>query len=399
MIEQKTVVQVINTFSKPVYAQLELAESIASGSVLAAVTSSHNLLTNLLEAIDEQYNDELDEHDALLESLAEKEKLIANNDSLNGLLTMARDEAIAKAVAAEQQSSEGMTLVKEMQATIDNLNARIKLVAQESERAMRDMVKELNRLKSLDPERLKSQLAEKKKELAQKQQDNGTIRAELNKARSDNATLKSKNAAMVSTTTELVEQVEYLKEKLDRVAGNVSPKYYESPNGHDLFYVNVFPWGLDTRAMNPDCELLRGLDFHCEVRTNSGICMLVSIDQYGAPVFPTVPGFEKAWPAGLTEDIQSKIMDLLLPTHPLIVDRHEWATGVDIAELPIENKHQDALVAAGMHNLFDVMHRTPEELELRVSGFGMATARKVRAKCLDIVKDWEKAYKREEKAA
>lgn len=399
MSEQKTVIDTLNTFSKPVYAQLELAESIASGSVLAAVTSSHSLLTNLLQAVDEQYNKEMDEYDALVDTLEQKEKLIASNDALNGLLTLARDEAIAKAIEAEQQSAEGLTLVKEMQATIDNLNAKMKLVAQDSERAMRDMTKELKRLKELDPDRLKTQLAEKKKELAQKQQDNGTLRSEVNKLRGENATVKSKNAAMVSTTTELVEQVEYLKEKLDRVAGNVSPKYYESPNGHDLFYVNVFPWGLDTRAMNPDCELLCGLDFHCEVRTNSGICMLVSIDQFGAPVFPTVPGFEKAWPAGLTEDIQSKIMDLLLPTHPLVVDRHEWATSVDIADLPIETKHQDALVAAGMHNLFDVLHRTPEELELRVSGFGMATARKVRAKCLDIVKDWEKAYKREEKAA
>lgn len=399
MSEQKTVVQVINTFSKPVYAQLELAESISSGSVLAAVTASHDLLTNLIKAIDEQYNDELDEQDSLLESLAEKEKIIANNDSLNGLLTMARDEAIAKAVEAEQKSAEGLTLIKEMQATIDNLNARIKLVAQDSERAMRDMTKELKRLKELDPDRLKSQLAEKKKELAQKQQDNGTIRAELNKARSDNATLKSKNAAMVEAAADLTKEVERLTTALSRMNGNVCPEYFESHNGVDVFYLNIFSWGLDSRAMNPDATLLTGMDFHLEIRTNSGINMLVNIDQFGAPVFPHIEHFAKIWPIGLTEYIQDKIIDLLQPTHPLISDRYEWANGVDIADLPIETKHQDALVAAGMHNLFDVVHRTPEEMELRVSGFGMATARKVRAKCLDIVKDWEKAYKREEKAA
>lgn len=399
MSEQKTVIDTLNTFSKPVYAQLELAESIASGSVLAAVTSSHSLLTNLLQAIDEQYNTEMDEYDALIDALAEKEKLIANNDALNGLLTLARDEAIAKAVAAELESAEGMTLVKEMQATIDNLNARIKLVAQESERAMRDITKELKRLKELDPDRLKAQLAEKKKELAQKQQDNGTLRSEVNKSRSENATLKSKNAAMVEATTDLTKEVERLTAALSRMNGNVCPEYFVSHNGVDVFYLNVWAWGLDSRAMNPDATLLTGMDFHLEIRTNSGINMLVNIDQFGAPVFPHIEHFAKIWPIGLTEYIQDKIIDLLQPTHPLIADRYDWATGVDIADLPIETKHQDALVAAGMHNLFDVVHRTPEELELRVSGFGMATARKVRAKCLDIVKDWEKAYKREEKAA
>lgn len=399
MSEQKTVIDTLNLFSKPVFSQLELAESIASGAALSAIQSSQALMSNLLTAAAEQYNTEMDEYDALVDSLAEKEKVIAGNSALNGLLTMARDEAIAKATAEEQQAEDGLTLVAEMQATIDSLNARIKVITQESDRLIRESAKELKRLKDLDPDRLKSQLAEKKKELAKKQQELAEMRSGFNKLRNENATLKSKNSAVVASMSELVEQVEYLKGKLDRISGTVSPQYYDSPNGRDLFYLNVFGWGLDTRALNPDCELLRGLDFHLEVRTNSGICILVSIDQFGAPVFPTVPGFEKAWPAGLTEDIQAKIMDLLQPTHPMIVDRYEWATGVDIADLPIETKHQDALVAAGMHNLFDVMHRTPEELEARVIGFGMATARKVRAKCLGVVKEWENAYKREEKAA
>lgn len=399
MSEQKTVIDTLNLFSKPVFSQLELAESIASGAALSAIQSSQSLLSNLLTASAEQYNAEMDEYDALIDALAEKEKLIANNDALNGLLTLARDEAIAKAIEAEQQSSEGLTLVKEMQATIDNLNARIKLVAQDSERAMKDMVRELKRLKEMDPDRLKAQLAEKKKELAQKQQDNGTLRSQINIARNDNATLKSKNAAMVDATADLTKEVERLTAALSRMNGNVCPEYFESHNGVDVFYLNVWAWGLDSRAMNPDATLLTGMDFHLEIRTNSGVNMLVNIDQFGAPVFPHIEHFAKVWPIGLTEYIQDKIIDLLQPTHPLIADRYDWATGVDIADLPIETKNQDALVAAGMHNLFDVVHRTPEELELRVSGFGMATARKVRAKCLDIVKDWEKAYKREEKAA
>jgi len=396
---QQTVVDVINTFSKPVYAQLELAESVASGSVLSAVTASYGLFTNLLQAIDEQYNKEMDEYDRLIEALEEKDKQLASLETSNGLLRMARDEVIGQVKLLESEKSDAVVLVAEMQASIDNLNARIRLNAQESDRVMRDAMKEIKRLKELNPDRMKEQLANTKTTLAEKQQDNNTLRSELNKFRADNASLKSKNAAMVSASTELSDRVEYLQDKLNRISGSVSPKYYESPNGRDLFYVNVFGWGLDTRALNPDCELLRGLDFHIEVRTNSGICLLVSIDQYGAPVFPTVPGFEKAWPEGLTPDIQAKIMEMLAPTHPEIVDRYDWSTTVDITELPIEAKHQDALISAGMANLFDIIHRTPEELEARVSGFGMATARKVRAKCLDIVKDWEKSRKREEKAA
>jgi hypothetical protein len=373
MNEKKTVVDVINTFSKPVYAQIELAESIASGSVLASVSSAHALLTNLLQAIDEQYNLEMDEQDALVESVEGMQKRIADLATAGALLTSARDEALSRIAEAELQRDEALSYNTELKGTIDNLNARIKLNAQQSDGVNRELAKELKRLKDLEPEKLKSRLAEAKKKLAEKQQDVNAGRTEAVKLRTENASLKSKNAAMVQAVSEMTEHTEYLKNKLDRISGTVSPKYYESPNGHDLFYVNTFGWGLDTRAVNPDCTLMRGLDFHMEVRTNSGICMLVSIDEYGAPVFPTVTGFEKAWPAGLTEDIQAKILEMLQPTHPDVVARYEWATGVDVTELPLESKHQDALVAAGMHNLFDVAHRTPEELEARVSGFGKAT--------------------------
>lgn len=399
MTTETTVIDTLNIFSKPVYAQLELAESICSGPALSAVQSAQSLLGNLMQATGEQYNEEMDEFDKALDALAEKDKQIADMETRAGLLRLARDEAIAKVQAADEQSEDGAVLVAEMQATIDNLNARIKLIAREHDHQLREVAKELKRLKEMDPDRLKSQLAESKRNLADKQKDNGTLRSEVNKLRTDNASLKSKNAAMVAAGAEMSEQIEYLKGKLDRISGTVSPKYYESPNGTDLFYVNVFGWGLDTRALNPDCTLLRGLDFHIEVRSNSGICLLVSIDQYGAPVFPMVPGFEKAWPAGLTEDIQQKIMDLLEPTRPEIVERYNWSVMVDLNDLPIEEKHQDALADAGIHNLFDVIHRTPEELEQRVNGFGMATARKVRAKCLDVVKEWEHSRKREEKAA
>lgn len=399
MTTETTVIDTLNLFSKPVFSQLELAESITSGAALSAVNSAQSLLSNLMQAAAEQYNAEMDEFDKVLDALAEKDKQIADMETRAGLLRLARDEAIAKIQSADEKTADGAVLVAEMQATIDNLNARIKLIGREHDHQLRDVAKELKRLKEMDPDRLKNQLAESKKTVAEKQKDNSTLRTEVNKLRTENASLKSKNAAMVSAGAEMSEQIEYLKEKLDRISGTVSPKYYESPNGTDLFYLNVFGWGLDTRALNPDCTLLRGLDFHCEVRTNSGICILVSIDQYGAPVFPLVPGFEKAWPEGLTEYIQDKIMDLLALTHPEIVDRFNWAITVDLNELPIETKHQDALASAGMHNLFDIIHRTPEELEQRVNGFGLATARKVRAKCLDIVKEWETARKREEKAA
>ncbi len=399
MSTEKTVIDTLNLFSKPVFSQLELAESITAGAALSAVQSAQSLLSNLMQATGDQYNAEMDEFDRAVDALAAKDKEIDDARTAAALLRQARDEALEKVNGANNQSEDAAVMVTEMQATIDNLTARIKLNDLEHDRLMRETAKELKRLKDLDPDRLKSQLAESKKNLAARQQDLNALRTELNKYRSENATLKSKNAAMVTASAQLSERVDYLMEKLDRISGTVSPKYYESPNGTDLFYVNVWGWGLDTRALIPDSRLLRGLDWHMEVRTNSGICLLVSVDEHGAPVFPTVPGFEKAWPAGLTEDIQAKVMDLLRPTHPDIVDRHEWSTAFDISDLPLENKHQDALIAAGLNNLFDIIHRTPEELEYRVNGFGMATARKVRAKCLDIVKDWENARKREEKAA
>lgn len=399
MNEQKTVIDTLNLFSKPVFSQLELAESITSGAALSALQSSQSLLANLLTATAEQYNVEMDEQDVLLSSVEDMQKRIADLATAGGLLTSARDEALGRIAEAELQRDEAMANSAELKGIIDNLNARIKLNAQQSDGVNRELAKELKRLKDLEPDKLKSQLAEAKKKLAEKQQDVNAGRTEAVKLRTENASLKSKNAAMVDATSELTKEIERLTESVKRMNGNVSPKYFESHNGVDVFYLNVWGWGLDSRALNPDSRLMVGLDFHMEIRTNSGVNLLVNIDEFGAPVFPHVEHFAKIWPAGLTEYIQAKIIEMLQPTHADVVARYEWATGVDVTELPLEAKHQDALVSAGMHNLFDVVHRTPEELEARVSGFGKATAMKARAKCLGIVKDWESARKREEKAA
>lgn len=398
MSEQKTVIDTLNLFSKPVFSQLELAESITSGAALSAIQSSQSLLANLLTATGEQYNVEMDEQDVLLASVEDMQKRIADLATAGGLLAVARDEALGRIAEAELQRDEAVANSAELKGIIDNLNARIKLNSQQSDGVNRELEKELKRLNDLEPDKLKSQVADLKKKLAEKQQDTNSIRTEAVKLRGDNASLKSKNAAMVDATADLTKEVERLNDLMSKMNGNVLPEYFESHNGIDVFYLNVFGWGLDTRALNPDARLLRGLNFHLEIRTNSGVNLLVSIDEFGAPVFPHVEHFEKIWPIGLTEYIQDKIMDLIEPTHPDVVARYEWSTGVDVTELPLESKHQDALVSAGMHNLFDVVHRTPEELEARVSGFGKATAMKVRAKCLGIVKDWEIARKREEKA-
>lgn len=169
MSEQKTVIDTLNLFSKPVFSQLELAESITSGAALSAIQSSQSMLGNLLTATAEQYNVEMDEQDVLLAAVEDMQARIADLTTAGGLLTSARDEALGRIAEADLQRDEAVANSAELKGIIDNLNARIKLDSQQSDGVNRELAKELKRLKDLEPDKLKSQLAEAKKKLAEKQ--------------------------------------------------------------------------------------------------------------------------------------------------------------------------------------------------------------------------------------
>lgn len=391
----KTLDTVLDASLRPVRSQIELAATVVTGTALASLQSASALLDNAQAMVIEQYDAELEEYNQAIEEIELRDKQIAEKESAIGLLRMARDEAIGKISGMQSTVDDAETLVQEMQSTIDNLNAKITLARSEHG----SLKRELDELKSLNPQRMKQQLVDTRKKLEERQKADVKKELELKESKRLVSTQRSRIAEMVTATASMEMMYADMKKRIERMDGDVDEKTWLSPDGQTQFYFYTFHWGLQTRALDPDTNLLHDLAWHIEVRTNAGICLIVSVNEWGAPVYPDLESFHKRWPAGLTEALQEKILTLLSDTHPLIVARHEWATGVDVTDLPIAEKYQQQLAESGVVNLFDIIRRIPDQLSHDVKGFGIATARQVRAKCLSIVKEWEADHKKEVNAA
>lgn len=84
--------------------------------------------------------------------------------------------------------------------------------------------------------------------------------------------------------------------------------------------------GLKLRSGDYDMQLINDIDWHIEIRSTTGIGLIVSVNEWALPVYPMVDDFKRNWPDGLTPAVTQRIRDLLEPTHPHLVKRAEWAS-------------------------------------------------------------------------
>ncbi|MGG7670045.1 hypothetical protein ACQ4OC_15540 [Yersinia sp. J1] len=379
MTTQATTASVLESSLRPVRAQLDLAIEQTTGTAQRSVESATVLLNQAQSLCIEQLNIETDEYNLLFDRLEKTE---------NDLITK------SLALTQVQERIENADLaVAEANAQRDSISAKYNLSLSDQ----RVLATEVNRLKSLNPEKMKIQLIRLKDDLENKRTLLNQQLTEIRRYKKEVAEKTSKLAVMVNVNEQLNNVVSDLTNRIQRMDGDVEPTYYRG-NDDIEFYFYTFQWGLKLRSGDYDMQLINDIDWHIEIRSTNGIGLIVSVNEWTAPSYPMVDDFEQNWPDGLTPAITQRIRDLLEPTHPHLVKRAEWAESVLTETLPLKEQHLELLALSRIHSLFDVVRRTPDMLANAVKGFGIATARQVHAQCSRIVKDWELEQKQKEAA-
>ncbi|HEN3642524.1 TPA: hypothetical protein U5E29_002795 [Yersinia enterocolitica] len=379
MTTQATTASVLESSLRPVRAQLDLAIEQTTGTAQRSIESATVLLNQAQSLCIEQLNIETDEYNLLFDRLEKTE---------NDLTTK------SLALTQVQERIENTELsVAEANAQRDSISAKYNLSLSDQ----RVLATEVNRLKSLNPEKMKIQIVRLKDDLENKRTLLNQQLTEIRRYKKEVAEKTSKLAVMVNVNDQLNNAVSDLTNRIQRMDGDVEPTYYRGNNGTE-FYFYTFQWGLKLRSGDYDMQLINDIDWHIEIRSTSGIGLIVSVNEWALPVYPMVDDFKQNWPDGLTPAVTQRIRDLLEPTHPHLVKRAEWAETVLTETLPLKEQHLELLARAGIHSLFDVVRRTPDMLANAVKGFGIASARQVHAQCTRIVKEWELEQKQKEAA-
>lgn len=373
-LTQTTVASVLSSALRPVRSQLELAASQTSGIPFSSVQSALSLTDQVEMMVIGQYNTETDEFNALFDQLQAAEEQL----TMQGL----------QVIALKDQLADQDVEVAECRAVAETSKAQLAIL-----RADKKILKEENdRLQSMNPARQKSQISSLKETIAEKSKLLDQQKGEIRKARTETADTQTKLAVMVQQNTDLAEEVEEMRRRLQRVDGDVEPIWYPACDDSGLqFYFYTFSWRLSLGSSDRDLHLdiLNDIDWHIEIRTNSGLAVLVSVTQWCRARYPILEQFKNAWPVALGAALNQRIIELLAETHPHLIQRAEWAQSVQLSSLPLKDQWLDLLNAADIFTLYTVVSHTPEELSNLVKGFGMATARQVHATCMNTVKDWQ----------
>lgn len=371
---ETTVASVLAASLRPVRSQLELAVEQTSGTAQASVQSALALTDQLEVMVIEQYNQQVDEYNTLVEQC---EVLDDRNTSL-GLQVAESTEKLADMELTTKEARAAEEIAKAQIAVLQGDKRQLKT--------------EYDQLKSLNPERQKAQIVSLKETIASKTTLLDQQKQELRKIRGELATTKTNLAVAIQQNAELSLENEDLRARLQRIDGDVEPVWYPAANDSGLqFYFYTFGWRLTLGSSDRDLhlDLLQDIDWHIEIRSNSGVSVLVSVTQWCRARYPILNDFKDAWPTALGVALNRRIIELLGDTHPHLVKRTEWAMATPLSNLPLQDKWLDLLNASGLYSLWTVVSHTPEELSNLVKGFGIATARQVHAACMNVVKDWQ----------
>lgn len=369
-----SVATVLNHSLRPVRSQLELAISQVTGTAKASIESALTLTDQAEILVLEQHNVEVDEFNAL----ADQEQATSDRCTALSLQLSEAKETIEdlRITAAESKAAE------------ETAKAAISVMQSD----MRAVRAENARFQSMNPDRMKTQIVSLKSTISDKTALLEQQKLELRKARGDQAKTRTNLAVAIQQNAELSLENEDLRKRLQRMDGDVDPTWYPADDESGLqFYFYTFGWRLTLGSSDRDLhlDLLQNIDWHIEVRTNSGVAVLVSVTQWCRARYPILEQFKDAWPSALGFALNRRIAELLSETHPHLVQRAEWAMATQLSSLPLQDKWLDLLNTSGIYSLWTVVSHTPEELSNLVKGFGIATARQVHAACMNAVKDWQ----------
>lgn len=386
MTTQTTVATALQTALNPARYQLGIASDKTEGTANTAVKAAITMVDQAEQLAIEQYNKEVDEYNDLCDRLEASDlELVSAAHELQELKSSVDDIKLE----AEQKALAG---AKDMAA------------AKVSHSQMKEVREELKNLKAMQPEKLKKKVAEQRAKLDERQKLLEQQRVNIRNLKSTLAESETKRLALVGQATQLEDEVRELRGRMMHHDGEVEQKIWYGSDNLEM-YLYTFEWGLAFRPANSDIKIVNDVNWHMEVRTNYGICVLVSVTEWLAPFYPPCDYLSNNWNTEIHDELVLKITERMELSHPWLCERVEWAKENYLEDVLTNEKHVNALAAAGFHSLYSVLHvpqaklldlvkAKGEEDDLvkeKTKGFGEAAVRQVYAKIKPLVSAWEKA--------
>lgn len=384
----------INAAFKGIRAQLETAAELSTGP-------ARNVIDNLLDekgllnihhlALGAAANTEHDEYNRLCDELEQRDiELSTLQLKVTNMVTKVRDAELERAEAHAAQAEAESQLVMSRE--------QLRLLQEDQRQAQRDnlliaqQLKHHNAVKH-EAERLKKHNREKQTELDSLRQTHKKMRGELAKVRTARADLEKRLAAAVAAGHSYEQHIANLTEKLMYNDGDTEQRVYHGEQGVE-WYFYTFAWGL--RCQMADRELIQ-VDWHMELRTNTGIGVLVMIDTNLDPVFPLTEE-TRAVPRDLVKAVKQRILERCQHSHPELYARRQWAEETSITELGMTTQLQRKLEQHRLVSVLALLSHTPQKLAL-FKGIGAKTAEHAHEQALAAARAWTKNYRAQARKA
>lgn len=312
-----------------------------------------------MESIVEELRSQLNaENQEFVSEFNEVASALKKQYERNSLLKLSLDEA--------------NTNIRQLEKT--NQSIKKKLSAANSDKA------ELQRLKSLKPDQLKSKNAELKKEVSQLR-SKGKEALKMAKERE-----LDKEIMVVQT-----EMIARLKKKLVKVEGQGEGETIVGPTGTQ-FRVYSYEYGLDFDVEPAHVAIVKGLDWHYVVRSDRGIYLKTPCSEWATPVIPECAELQSHWVPEIERQLHEHFLERLKDGHGKLVERVQWAKTRKLDTLPFSEDDKVRLLDSGLTNMFALVTTKPEKLLAQCDTSDKAFIDRVMKVARKALSMWEAAY-------
>lgn len=392
MSEQIQLSTVVNNALRSITSQLESAMELATGparNVIANLLNEQGLLAIHFGAIMDGVNTDANEYNDVLGELearyADAEKAELALASIKSQLASAElAQAEAEALSAEQQAA-----IKLMEARLTQQDQAHK----EANKKFGDVLRDLKKAEGQagEIERLKMLGNKKQTELEELRAASITQRTELAKHRKEKARIASDLADAGAKNNFLQERVDDLSNRLTFNDGDVTNQTFEGDNGAG-FYLYTFGFGIKCQEAD---RVLITPNWHMEIRSTTGHCVLVMVDENLSPVIPTSVDMGMP-PKALIDLMKGVILDRCKDAFPDLHARRQWSEATSMADTGATPALLKKLAAAGIDTVFDVLTYPARKMVL-LPGIGEVTASAAHNLANAAVSAWQKEYEAEQR--
>lgn len=255
-----------------------------------------------------------------------------------------------------------------------------------------DMKKELNRLKSMDPDALSRRVKEQRKLLEERLTAVNTAKRENRDYRKENATLKRLNTDLQAENIVYQERNHELEDRLGLSEIENVSKLLVGKDGLEC-YIQMFHWNQTFHPQNKYIRAVTDFPFHLEVRTNRGICLIASCSSWLVPFLADCDELSGHMPDELPAALKATYEQYAAHTHAHLLDRIDWARSEELTtSIGLNQKQVDLLADSHFFSVYAVAHIPDFQLVQMAKGIGPKGAEEIKQVVESHVMQWERQH-------